>query len=221
MGISESPNSGIFKVTSWINYETHLPTLQSQTRPHTRLFDAHENPRRPRRDRRAQSQRPQAARCLGRHLGKPENSFVLSFLQGTLEDVDQSHALMHRLKSRPQFQAVLAGSIVAKTSHFAMHCTPTKTAVLEPLPQLFTAGVWLGAMVPKRWAKRAVTRNAIKRQIYAVGASLNPQFPQAAFLVRLRQEFSRQAFSSACSPALQYAIRAELMDLFERGLKAK
>src|SRR5256885_7500066 len=27
---------------------------------------------------------------------------------------------------------------------------------------------WLGAMVPKRWARRSVTRHTIKRQIYAV-----------------------------------------------------
>jgi ribonuclease P protein component len=29
---------------------------------------------------------------------------------------------------------------------------------------------WLGAMVPKRWARRSVTRHTIKRQIYAVSS---------------------------------------------------
>lgn len=127
---------------------------------------------------------------------------------------------MNRLKTRPQFQAVLAGGVIAKTDHFAMHRTLTGHAPGEMVTSLFTSGTWFGAMVPKRWAKRAVTRNAIKRQIYDLGVSLNKQFPQAAFLVRLRQEFSRQTFPSASSPALKAAVRAELVVLLERGLNA-
>lgn len=101
-----------------------------------------------------------------------------------------------------------------------MHRTLTCDAPGELAAALFTPGTWLGAMVPKRWAKRAVTRNAIKRQIYDLGGSLNKQFPEAAFLVRLRQEFSRQIFSSASSPALKAAVRAELLVLLQRGLNA-
>ena len=33
--------------------------------------------------------------------------------------------------------------------------------------------VWMGALVPKRWARRAVTRNAIKRQIYSVSVDFD------------------------------------------------
>ena len=101
-----------------------------------------------------------------------------------------------------------------------MHRTLTCDAPGELAAALFTPGIWFGAMVPKRWAKRAVTRNAIKRQIYDLGVSLNKRFPQAAFLVRLRQEFSRQTFPSATSPALKAAVRAELLVLLERGLNA-
>lgn len=127
---------------------------------------------------------------------------------------------MNRLKSRPQFQAVLAGAVIAKTSHFALHRTSIGDAPSEEVALLFTPDTWLGAMVPKRWAKRAVTRNAIKRQVYELGASLNKQFPKAAFLVRLRQEFSRKSFPSASSPALKAAARAELVELLQRGLRA-
>ncbi len=77
-------------------------------------------------------------------------------------------------------------------------------------------------MVPKRWAKRAVTRNAIKRQIYTVSTRLQhastPAGLPAAFLVRLRREFSRQAFASASSCALNEAVRAELLDLMQTAL---
>lgn len=79
------------------------------------------------------------------------------------------------------------------------------------------ADAWLGAMVPKRWARRAVTRNAIKRQIYAVAAALDAPLPQAAHVVRLRAAFDRKQFVSATSDALQQAARAELVQLFARA----
>ena len=76
-------------------------------------------------------------------------------------------------------------------------------------------------MVPKRWAKRAVTRNTLKRQIYAVGAGLEHGLSCAAYLIRLRAEFSRQLFPSASSEALKAAVRAELVDLTKTGLEAR
>ena len=128
--------------------------------------------------------------------------------------------MLQRLKTRPQFLAVLGGELIAKTNHFALHrvglnvkdaaATPT-----VPLLLFSPRATWLGAMAPKRWAKRAVTRNAIKRQIYSVSASLNATFPQAAYLVRLRREFSRKDYASASSTKLKEAIRAELLVLLE------
>jgi ribonuclease P protein component len=72
-------------------------------------------------------------------------------------------------------------------------------------------------MVPKRWAKRAVTRNAIKRQIYAVASQFEPQLEEAAHVVRLRAGFDRKQFVSASSELLKAAVRAELTNLFERA----
>lgn len=95
---------------------------------------------------------------------------------------------------------------------------PVRTAVRDtPAPLFPVADVWLGAMVPKRWARRAVTRNAIKRQIYAVAAALDAPLPQAAHVVRLRATFDRKQFVSATSGALQQAVRAELVQLFARA----
>ncbi len=127
---------------------------------------------------------------------------------------------MQRLQTRPQFQAVLAGKVIAKTEHFSLHRNRLD-AVVPPVSALFPVpDVWIGAMVPKRWAKRAVTRNAIKRQIYTVSADFLPHYlnqPQAAFLVRLRREFSRQKFTSATSVCLKEAVRAEVMALMQAG----
>jgi ribonuclease P protein component len=124
---------------------------------------------------------------------------------------------MQRLKTRAQFQAVLAGATVARTAHFALHrCTLDAPAGGAPL---FggTPDVWLGAMVPKRWARRAVTRNAIKRQIYNVSATAEASLPHAAHVVRLRAGFDRKEFVSATSERLKAAVRAELQLLLQRA----
>ena len=130
---------------------------------------------------------------------------------------------MQRLKTRPQFQAVLAGTIVAKTTHFVLHRNALNTRVVQiqsgkpdDAPILFPIqDLWIGAMVPKRWAKRAVTRNAIKRQIYTVSAELLNQYSEAAFLVRLRREFARNEFVSASSKQLRQAVRIEVQALMQ------
>lgn len=139
---------------------------------------------------------------------------------------------MHRLKTRPQFQAVLSGGIVARTSHFALHrlvLEPAGVGVSEPSAEEGSKAVlakplfshvdqtWMGAMVPKRWAKRAVTRNAIKRQIYTItGAADGVRLPQAAYVVRLKSAFDRKEFISATSDELKLAVRLELHRLFDR-----
>lgn len=123
---------------------------------------------------------------------------------------------MQRLKTRNQFQVVLAGGTVARTAHFALHCASLDAADTSQAP-LFTArDVWMGAMVPKRWAKRAVTRNAIKRQIYTVSTDLESALPVAAHVVRLRAGFDRAQFKSATSDGLKKSVRAELELLFSK-----
>jgi len=128
---------------------------------------------------------------------------------------------VQRLKTRPQFQAVLAGSTLARTAHFSLHCCALGVPVSEMknpmMPALFPVqAVWLGAMVPKRWAKRAVTRNAIKRQIYSVSADFERKLTVRAHVVRLRTSFDRSQFVSATSDVLKAAVRAELQQLFLR-----
>ncbi len=85
-------------------------------------------------------------------------------------------------------------------------------------PALFAlSDVWLGAMVAKRWAKRAVTRNAIKRQIYSVSTDFEAMLPVAAHVVRLRAAFDPKQFVSATSEALKMTVRLELQQLFVRA----
>ena len=73
-------------------------------------------------------------------------------------------------------------------------------------------------MVPKRWAKRAVTRNAIKRQIYTVSLEVETALDPRAHVVRLRSAFDRSHYISASSDRLKNAVRAELQELFARAV---
>ncbi|NML42539.1 ribonuclease P protein component [Ramlibacter sp. G-1-2-2] len=131
---------------------------------------------------------------------------------------------MHRFKTRAQFEATMAGGTISRTPHFVLHragldVPPTATGPESEKRQVLFAvsdQPWIGAVVPKRWAKRAVTRNGIKRQIYSVSAAFEQRLPRAAFVVRLRQDFARAQFPSAWSPALGAVVRAELLQLFSR-----
>jgi ribonuclease P protein component len=111
---------------------------------------------------------------------------------------------VQRLKTRAQFEAVMAAGIAARTAHFALHRMPSEGSGVPAL----------GVVIPKRWAKRAVTRNTIKRQIHAVSEALT--LPAAAYVVRLRSTFDRTQFASATSVLLKRAVRTELQQLFSQ-----
>ena len=138
--------------------------------------------------------------------------------------------------TKAQFAAVMNGQIVSRTPHFALHrvalqpnsepsSAPKAAANSQEMasqagsqvlskPLFAVQDTWLGVIVPKRWAKRAVTRNTIKRQIYAVSTASGCAMPVAAHVVRLRAGFDRAEFISATSDKLKIAVRAELQHLF-------
>jgi ribonuclease P protein component len=134
----------------------------------------------------------------------------------------------------------MAGGTVSRTAHFVLH----RAALVAPAKaggqgvrqssdaldsrlrgndaSLFAVHdePWIGAVVPKRWAKRAVTRNGIRRQIYAVSADFATRLPSAAHVVRLRTDFARAQFPSAWSEALKASVRSELQQLFQKAAQA-
>ena len=117
----------------------------------------------------------------------------------------------------------MAGGTVSRTPHFVLHRAafdaPAPTGPEPKRQALFVVDdePWIGAVVPKRHAKRAVTRNGIKRQIYAVSAAFEARLPAAVHVVRLRTEFARALFPSAWSEPLKASVRGELLQLFERA----
>jgi ribonuclease P protein component len=116
--------------------------------------------------------------------------------------------LLARLATADEFKQVLDHSRTLRSPHFALHVAKT-----EALPQR-SERCTFGVIVPKRWAKRAVTRNTLKRQAYAVTHQLASQLRDGHYVLRLRAGFARDAFVSATSPALKRAVRGELLALF-------
>jgi len=72
-------------------------------------------------------------------------------------------------------------------------------------------------VVPKRHARRAVTRSLLKRQVHGAFERLAISLPLGLWLVRLRQPFPVAAFPSARSEALRRAARTELDGLLAQA----
>ena len=82
----------------------------------------------------------------------------------------------------------------------------------------FPSGSWLGAVVPKRHARRSVTRNLLKRQIReAAGAQASLQ--PGLWVVRLRSPVDKNRFPSAASDALRDEAGRELSRLMADAVR--
>jgi ribonuclease P protein component len=80
---------------------------------------------------------------------------------------------------------------------------------------------WLGLVVPKRHARRAVTRTLVKRQIRNAAADCAQRLAQGLWVVRQRAPFDPKIYPSAASDALKEAARTELRALFERAARGE
>jgi ribonuclease P protein component len=73
-------------------------------------------------------------------------------------------------------------------------------------------------VVPKRHAKRSVTRNLLKRQMREVMQDRGASLPPGLWVLRLKAPFDRKQFTSPGSDALRADARAELEKLLARAL---
>ena len=76
-------------------------------------------------------------------------------------------------------------------------------------------GCWLGCVVPKRHARRSVTRSLLKRQMRAAAERHADALAPGLWLLRLRSGFATSQFPSAASDALRLAARLELDALLQ------
>jgi ribonuclease P protein component len=122
------------------------------------------------------------------------------------------HFAVHHVPERPGTHAEPAAKPVSTELSTAIvpdNTVPVDDSMAPALP----SAVWLGAVVPKRHAKRAVTRSLLKRQIRAAVLGHERALAGGLWVVRLRAPFDRTAFVSAASEALKRAARAELEQL--------
>ena len=133
-----------------------------------------------------------------------------------------THPVAARLRDKAQFQQGLDQAVVARSAHFALHApSPSREGASLPgaSPVAPASSHMIGAVIPKRWAKRAVTRNTIRRQIYQAWAEWLPRLPVGVHVVRLKQGFAATQFHSATSPTLKTVLRQELNQLFAQQVR--
>ena len=149
--------------------------------------------------------------------------------------------MLGRLLRSADFESVLATPVKARSAHFAAHHLPRRpggplarvagsrhpelsTTDPNPFPQPVDdlrepapEGCWLGVIVPKRHARKATTRNLLRRQIRHAMTRHQVLLAHGIWLVRLRAPFDSRSFKSAAPGVLRSAARAELDGLLTRA----
>jgi ribonuclease P protein component len=126
-----------------------------------------------------------------------------------------AHFAVHHLVETPVRVAYVpknSSSSELSTAHQESCPHPVEDSRESPHLESPAKGIprWVGCVVPKRHARRAVTRNLIKRQIYAAAGRAESALPEGMWLVRLRHPYASTAYPSAASDALRAAVRLEL-----------
>jgi ribonuclease P protein component len=113
--------------------------------------------------------------------------------------------LQHLPAEFPRLQSPAAGS---ETGELSTDGAPPAYRLVDKCPRAVHEA---GFVIPKRLARRAVTRNLIRRQMRAALTS-RPAGP-GIWLFRLVRAFEARQFVSAASLQLRAAIRRELDEL--------
>jgi ribonuclease P protein component len=147
--------------------------------------------------------------------------------------------MIGRLLHKCDFERTLAMAPCSRSAHFALHylyarpSAPMKPARMVAAEKLYTgdapvgtdsvdnliSGHWLSSVVPKRHARRSVTRNMLRRQVREAMQRHETRLRCGLWLVRLRQPFAVSAFSSADSRTLRLAAAQELDKLLVRACR--
>ena len=149
--------------------------------------------------------------------------------------------MLGRLLRPVDFESVLATPARARSAHFVAHHLPrhpqprcgrrevlggVELSTVDPdgCPQPVDdrrdpapSSWWFGMVVPKRHARKAATRNLLRRQIRHAMTRHHARLAHGMWLVRLRAPFQPGDFRSAASAALRSVARDELDGLLMRA----
>jgi len=110
----------------------------------------------------------------------------------------------------------MSGEKTSRTDYFSLHsCDIGLVARIKTLSEDST-NILFGALVPKRCAKRAVTRNSIKRQIRSIVSVQTKLSSNKAYVIRLHKVIKQTHSISANSDYIKEIIRNDLIVLFEK-----
>ena len=129
--------------------------------------------------------------------------------------VSSLHFAVHHVAERPGVPAKrVAKAVPAELSTGAVpiEVQPVDDSATAPSAEP-PESVWLGTVVPKRHAKRSVTRSLLKRQIRRAITDHAASLAAGLWVVRLRAPFDKARFVSAASDDLQRVAREELDSL--------
>lgn len=137
-------------------------------------------------------------------LGRLVHSADFERLRATRPWSRSAHFAVHHLGVCPGRAGRAAGEIPAAELSTSAAGEPARPVDESPRDH------WLGTVLPKRLARRAVTRNLLRRLIRAAMQRHLQDLPPGLWVVRLRAPFAREAFLSAGSEALRQCAGAEL-----------
>jgi len=184
---------------------------------------------------------------------------LIHHVRPALFRLDSTYTVRPPSLKAADFQRALGSRPVSRTAHFVLHtlplsaagsdaAAPTATHLPSELSTMQAAAevtlvddrvelasdaglkAWrLGLVLPKKQARRSVTRSlirhqareALRRHAPAVQASGRYGPEVDGWVVRLRAPFDRQQFPSAASDALQAVVRQELDELWSRLIAPK
>jgi ribonuclease P protein component len=163
-------------------------------------------------------------------IGRIQRSADFERVLGSPSRARSAHFAVHHLADRPSRvgQKLPTGETKLSTAappgiHMLVDDGQRSSAATGPaalMPAVALERLWLGCVVPKRNARRSVTRALIKRQIRAVfAATAAAGLAQGLWVVRLRAPFDPRQFPSAASDALRATVRLELQELVAKLLR--
>ena len=135
-----------------------------------------------------------------------------------------SQFALHHVSAEPSIggarKKLLTGkveSVDKPVDDLVSHCAPAEAVhadaeVARPIRQ------WWGWVVPKRHARRAVTRQLVKRHIRQAVSLYAKALPAGLWVVRLSAPIRPTVFHSAASSALGDHVSADLALLMARAL---
>jgi ribonuclease P protein component len=142
-----------------------------------------------------------------------------------------------RLVHSADFQRVLATAPKVRSAHFAAHhlqqrplpasrskppgltmkmSTGDQEMLIDRVDKI-DEGQWLGLVVPKRLARRAVTRQLLKREMRAAIRRHASRLGAGLWVLRLQRAFDPRQYPAAASAALRRAVRVDLDALLARA----